>query len=171
MGMVSNKIEVALLTKEDKRLYWELYLADEIGTETVGDRDLFKNVSSAAQFISSIGKAFQETGYDEDDEKPETGKDFIKSYCEDYYEESNYKALKKFITNNSKKPFSIKDFKKAILVSDNEYCGCRKFSWLLYDFENDEFKSGEKEAIPGTNYYYDRDDCDPKSKDFVESML
>lgn len=168
MSYAVNKVEVMILTKTDEILYWKLGLIDSIATMSVKDEKLFSNVTSVRKFVESIGKGFKEEFIDLD------VTDFIKFYCDEEIEDSEpRKELERMIRERSNKPFKISDFKKVILNSNTEMEDprCRIFSWVLYDLENGTVTSGEKEAEQGPNHYDDRDDCIPKSKDFMESLI
>ena len=165
MSMVCNKTEVMLLTKDDRVLYWEMWLDNEIYTELMRDERIFDSVSTVETFVECIGKAFKDRCMDYE------GADFIKQYCDEFSEDRKYKELKNMVKKNAQNPFSLKNFKKAVLVSNNEERGGRMYYWNLYDFENGSFKSGMRKAKPGSNFHSDRDDCEPKSKDFMESLM
>lgn len=173
MSMVSNKIEVMLLTQEGEKLYWELCLDNEISTELTGDENLFNSASSVKKFVESIGKGFKDPFFDDEDEdedeKPDP--DFIKQYCQDFSAEYDYNQLKKLIRKYAQKESCIKVFKKVVLMSDNQYDNYREYNYNVFDLENNKFKSGCGEASLGDNYYYDPEDCNPKSEEFMESLI
>ena len=133
MGMVSNKIEVMLLTQKGEKVYWELWLDNEIGTVLTEDKSLF-SASSVEEFAESIGKGFKDEFPYDDDYEPDPN--FIKQYCDD------------FAGSN---PFAEEDD--------------------VFDLEAKTVSRGCKEAAFGSGYHYDPDDCVPKSKDFIETLL
>lgn len=174
MGMVSNKIEVMLLTKKGEKAYWELWLDNEIGTVLTEDKSLF-SASSVEEFAESIGKGFKDEFPYDDDYEPDPN--FIKQYCDDFAgsnpfaEEDEYTQLKKLIKRKAKKSSCTEVFKKVVLVSNNHYEGCRKYKYNVFDLEAKTVSRGCKEAAFGSGYHYDPDDCVPKSKDFIETLL
>jgi phosphinothricin acetyltransferase len=62
MGMVSNKIEVMLLTKKGEKVYWELWLDNEISTELTEDKSLF-SASSVEEFAERIKNTLADYPY------------------------------------------------------------------------------------------------------------
>jgi len=177
MGMVANKIEVMLLTQNGERIHWELWLDNEISTELTNDKHLFDGASTVNAFAESIGRGFKDEFPFDDDYEPDPN--FIKQYCDDFCgdnpyaeedDDDDYTELKKLIKKYAKKVPCTEAFKKVVLLSNNQMEECRRFNYNLFDFEKKTFMRGSKDAKPGENYY-DPDDCTPKSKDFMESLL
>lgn len=89
MGMECSAIHVMLLTQNDEIVSWNLDLANEMQADLVGNADLFLSFSNAGTFAGCIGKGFKDY-YEEEPSK----KNFIKQYCDDFYE-NGYKELQK----------------------------------------------------------------------------
>ena len=173
MGMISNKIEVMLLTKKREKVYWELWLDNEISTELTEDKSLF-SASSVEEFAESIGKGFKDEYPDEDDE-PDPN--FIKQYsndfagCNPFDEEDDYTRLKNLITEYAQGAPCPEAFKKVVLVANNQCSGRREYHYIVFNLKTRKCSAGCKYATFGANYYYDPDDCTPKSKEFMETLL
>lgn len=176
MGMVANKIEVMLLTEKGEKIHWELWLDNEISTELTNDEHLFDSASTVEEFAGSIGKGFKDAyPFDDDDYEPDPN--FIKQYCDDFGgsnpyddEDDDFTKLKKLIKKRARKASCKTVFKKVVLVSNNQCEGYREYAYNVFDLENNTFERGVKKASLGSDYY-DPDDCKPKSKDFMESLL
>ena len=177
MGMVSNKIEVMLITKKREKVYWELWLDNEISTELTEDKSLF-SASSVEEFAESIGKCFKDKFPCDDDY--ELDPNFIKQYCDDFCcsnpyddeeDDDEYTQLKKLIKKKAEKAPCTEVFKKVVLVSNNHCEGHREYKHKVFDLEAKTVSNGCKKAVFGSGYYYDPDDCTPKSKEFIETLL
>lgn len=178
MGMVSNKIEVMLLTQKGEKVYWELWLDNEISAELTEDKSLF-SASSVEEFAESIGKGFKDEFPCDDDYEPDPN--FIKQYCDDFCginpyddeedDDDDYTQLKKLIKEKAKKAPCTEVFKKVVLVSNNHCEGHREYKYIVFNLKTQKWSVGCQKATFGNDYHYDPDDCVPKSKDFIETLL
>ena len=157
MGMISNRVEVMIQNSDNKTVYWDMFLDNEIETEVIKDKKLFSSYSSIDELVARIGEGFKDPwGEDEDD------KNFIKSYCEDFGDDG-YKRLKRQVTKIVKGLDFASAIKKIILVSNNETDEGRALEWSLFNFTAK--KNPQK---TGTEYVsYDTEDA----KAFMKSML
>lgn len=171
MGMVSNKIEVMILTQNGKMVYWDCWLDNEIQTVPTHDKSLFSKFSSVNDFVECIGKGFKDEFWEDD----WNDDNFIKEYSESFADEftgNPYRKLKSIVKKAAEGLTIISAFKKVVLLSNNDdEDNERTYQYDVFDLENNTLKFGNVKAKKGDNHYYDPDDCTPKSKEAMESLL
>ena len=158
MGMVSNKIEVMLLTDSDQLFHWEMYLDNELSTNQKHNKKLFAKYSTIDEFVECIGKGFGNMFAEDDGED-----NFIKWYCESYDTES-YEELKNLVVEAVGESEVSNAFKKVLLVSNEQDYGQRNYSWNLYNFrvKSRLLTSGSDYVQPASD-----DDCEK----FMETLI
>lgn len=165
MGMECSAIHVMLLTQNDEIVSWNLDLANEMQADLVGNADLFLSFSNAGTFAGCIGKGFKDY-YEEEPSK----KNFIKQYCDDFYE-NGYKELQKKVKAVVKDTDVKSAFKKVVLLSNTPTDGSRDYKWNLFDLSTNTFKCGEQLIKYISGRYGDTYAGDPNPEDFMKALI
>lgn len=162
--MTVNAVEVYLLDAKNTEVYWEMPLENEIYAKLNSDRRLFASAQTIEDVIECIGRGFVESWWDERDGEEPTN--FIRNYCEEFEYEEDYESLEEEVSS-----LKFSDLSKIVLLSNNEADGCRMYEAVVYDCETKIAKYSNTNAAWGKNYGHDYRDCNPRSIEFIKSLI